>query len=268
MKNKTDTHSDQRLANIKQAAKEAGLPERITLPNPAHLAQIAAGFGIHTRPATAVKQAVTLFLHATAFRAKHDNTPALDLAMACGDHELASQLRAFNAEIDRTHLLEPDKRQDEARRELGESGLKLSKAKSVLENLHQFYRLAHMRHFLREKKIPVTSRDGEPLWVLGTTESESDEGHSKLNESQCRMVTRSERDHRTEVIAKQHGWPEEDEKRDWIRELASITERRPDGRIVYHVPSFWLGDLLQWKKSRKHSGGVKSQHKTKSSKNP
>lgn len=259
MKDKPDKHTQERLANVKYAAEAAGLPERIKLPSPVQLAQIAAGFGIQTQPARAVEKAVSLYLHATAFAAKHDNAPVLDVVRAC-DIEFASQLLGVAA-FERTYLLDPDKRNDEARRELAASGLRLS-AKYVLKNLHDRHRLRHMQRFLRGKGIPVTWIDGKPLRLWGTpTKSEDGDDESKLNEAHkatWRMVTRKEYDDRMEAIAKQQGWTEAEADPEWQQDLAGVTQRQADRHVVYRLPRNLLGDLIDWKRSLKSTGGVKS----------
>ena len=267
MKDKSDNHSHARLANIKQAAAEAGLPERIKLPGPVALAQIAAGFGSQARPADAVRRAVSLYLRATAFKAKHDNAPVLDVARVCDD-ELASQLgrAAMMVPFERTHLLKRDARQDEARRFLAENGLRLRKAKAVLKNLRQLRRLDHLDGFLRNQKIPVTWK-GKPLWAWGApTASEHGDDQTKLNEAlkaKCRMVTRTEYDKQKEAIAKKHGWREAEAEREWKQELAGMIERQPDGRTAHRLPEMLLTGLIWWKRSIKRTGGVRSRHAKK-----
>lgn len=272
MKAKLDPDAQERLAHIKQAAGEGGLPERIKLPSPGTLAQIAAGFGTHVRPVEAVRKAASLYLHALAFTSKHHHAPVLDVARACDD-ELASRLShaAMLVSFKRTHLLKPDERQDEARQVLAKDGLRLRTAKSVLENLRQCNRLAGMRRFLRAKSIQITWQ-GKPLWAWGTpTTSEFGDDQTKLNEARklkCRMVTQKEYDARTETIAKKHDWRDGDHELEWKRGLASHTKTLANGRVVYHLPATWLGELRDWKKSLKHTGGVKSRQTKKSSKKP
>jgi hypothetical protein len=253
MRDTPDKHRQPTLPYAKQAAAEAGLSERIKLPGPAQLAQIAAGFGVGSHPASAVKKAVSLYLRAHAFVAKHDKATVQDLADACEDFELASQLAdaEVRAPLKPTLLLEPDKPQDQARRALAKSGLRLSRAKSVLENLRRCFRFQRMRAFLDDKKIRITWEDGKPLWPWGKPiESEA--------EAKCHMVTCKEYDVRTEAIAKEHGWREIDYESKWQTDLARISERRAEGRVVYCLPEVWLDELVKWKHSLKHSGGVRS----------
>ncbi len=269
-KAKDDSDSKRRIEHIRQAAKEAGLPEHIKLPSAVRLAQIAAGFGIYTDASHAIRRAVSLYLRARAFKSKHDNASVLDLARAC-DVELSKQLfrAAMMAPLKETCLLEPNKPTDKARRELAKCGLKLRKAKSVLENLRQLTRLYNMDSFIRKNKLSVNWTDGRPLWLWGvSTESDCEEQSRQYEalKAKCRLVTRKEYDERKEAVAKQNGWLEADAQAEWEQLLAGTREQRADGSLAYHLPSFWLGDLLKWKRSLKQSGGVKSRQAKKSSK--
>lgn len=93
MRDKPDKQPTEPTKHSRQSADGVSLSKPIKLPPPAQLAQIAAGFGIQTAPAVAVKKAVSLYLHAREFVAKHNNLPVLDIARGCGDHELAHEIR-------------------------------------------------------------------------------------------------------------------------------------------------------------------------------
>ncbi|MSU62906.1 MAG: hypothetical protein EXS31_11020 [Pedosphaera sp.] len=108
-----------------------------------------------------------------------------------------------------------------------------------------------MGFFLRKKGISVTGEDGKTLWPYGA-HAESEVKKAQVKES--RMVTPKELDDRTEAIAKEHGWREENCEAEWKGLLASFTERRADGRVVYRLPETCLGELIKWKRSLKHSG--------------
>jgi len=128
-----------------EKAGNARLPERVKLPSPAQLAQIAAGFGIDTSPERAIAAAVSLYLRAVFFANEHDNDSLEDLAEACGDVETRQRLFYAKAEkaIDAqwADVLELDPREDDdaARRFLAQRGLALKKPRSVLDNFRRYW---------------------------------------------------------------------------------------------------------------------------------
>jgi hypothetical protein len=217
----------------KNSARTENDSERITLPTPAALAQIAASFGMNDHPDTSIKAAVRLLLRATAFIEKHDKTTLIEMAEACDDKELLAQLHEaalLNPMCEKLRF-ETDKTRDEVRDFFANEHAGLKTAKAIWENLREFHRLLHAKTFLRDRNLS-----------------------SEENET----FTQLERDDRVVQMAENNGWREEQADSDFRTRVEQAAERQNDGREIYRFDKTMLGALVNWKKSRKRSGGLRS----------
>lgn len=205
----------------------AQLLEGIKLPSPLNLAKLAAAVGPHDKPNEALHGAVRLYLRASVFIKRHRNDSLAELALATNDHDLFWAANA-RKNVGPQLRLEMDKSNDAARRYLAKRGLKLSRARSVRDNL-----------------LDWIKRCETALFVAWTKKQ-----RPNIQDS----MTQVEKDRAIERQAREAGWNKSDAEL-----LASFKDKRTIDRDVYLVPQKALDSLIEMKKVRKRSGGVKSQ---------
>jgi hypothetical protein len=235
----------------KKGAEGAGL-----LPSPLQLAKIAAAIGFHSsdnaewngrKMEAAIQNAVSLYLRAMRFHKEHQHDSLEELTIAVdSDLHVDVALSKF-AEKNPALRLEMDKATDTARRFLKKEGLLLRKAKSVLENLLEYAQQTEMREFLQSKGQNRTL-------AKGMTQKEHDEQIKRTataagwdQEAWMKhgyQIVQVKAGKKVKVLSKYHP--------NGFREL------RADDREVYKLSAGLLSGLVEWKKARKHSGGLKS----------
>jgi hypothetical protein len=243
--------------------------QTVKLPEPWQLAKIAAAcdpqFYGQGGLDGAVQRAVQLYLRAKDFVEKYNGKPLADLAAACGDQEFALKLSTeeMQAPFAETLRFEPDRATDEVRSFFAKYGVRLKTDKAVLDNLHQYFRVQHVEMFLMNHS-PEWQRARD---AFENAKAVSVDGKIKLRlppatqrallAGKKRPLTRREQDQQNEKQAKRLGWTPAQSEAEWNHWLAEARTTE-NGKPVYALRKNMLGSLVNWKKSRKISGGKRS----------
>ncbi len=199
------------------------LLHNIKLPAPIELTKIAATIGPGNDPDKAIRNAVRLYLRATAFQKQYEKASLTELALAADDVALSMYLIFEKTEEFR---LEMDRRSDSVRTYLKKRGIRINAAKNVKINLLEYARyLSQVLFVALKSKQSIT---------LGLEDGKEEE---------------------IERRARAAGWKE---PQDLMKELRIVQESRTDNRKVFRVPKTALDHLVDFKKARKRLGGLKS----------
>lgn len=211
--------------------REAVSNERVKLPSPAELAQIAASLGPAAYFDKPIEEAMKLYLQAVLFLDEVKDASLDAIAERIGYTELFEE--RMKSDITKGPLkplhLDLKGKRDEVRDHLRERGVTLKNARSVLDMVKKYESRRSAKKWLKAKGLTIERR-------ADLTETANDT-----------LVIRE---------AEKHGW------KNAVREVRQgDLVQIFDGEQTFPLTEHLLDLVVAWKKGRKRSGGQKSRVK-------